>query len=224
MLLIGAGCTRSGTTDWLTTGSDPGNSRYSALTQINRRNVANLRVAWTYRSGDLPAGGGQIQATPIVVDGILYTTTPALAVVALRADSGTLVWRFEPPTGRSKGPSWSQVNRGVVHWASGDDARIFFTAGRFLYALDARTGRSIPSFGDSGSVDLAGGLSRDIGDAFLIASSPGVIYEDLLIQGTRVGEDEGSAPGDVRAYDVRTGAMRWTFHTIPHPGEFGHET
>jgi quinoprotein glucose dehydrogenase len=224
-ILLGAGCARAAASDWLATGSDRGNTRYSALSQIARDNVANLRVAWTYRTGDLPAGGsGQMQATPIIVDGILYTSTPALAVVALRADSGTLLWRFEPPVGRSRGPSWAQVNRGVVYWASGDDRRVLFTAGRFLYALDARTGRSIPTFGDSGAVDLARGLSRDIGDAFLVASSPGVIYEDLLIQGMRVGEGEGAAPGDVRAYDVRTGAIRWTFHTIPQPGELGHDT
>ena len=225
ILAVVAGCGReTAGADWPATGSDRGNTRYSALSQIDRDNVADLRIAWTYRTGDSPPSGGQIQATPIVVDGILYTTTPALAVVALRADSGTLLWRFEPPAGRGRGPGWSQVNRGVVYWADGDDTRILYTAGRFLYALDARTGRSIPAFGDSGAVDLARGLSRDIGDAFLVASSPGVIHENLLIQGTRVGEGEGAAPGDVRAYDVRTGAIRWTFHTIPHPGEPGYDT
>jgi quinoprotein glucose dehydrogenase len=217
-------CATPETHDWLATGSDRGNTRYSTLGQIDRDNVGSLRVAWTYRTGDLPATGGQIQATPIVVGGVLYTTTPALAVIALRADDGTLLWRFEPPAHRSRGPSWAQVNRGVVYWAAGHDARILYTAGRFLYALDARTGRGIPTFGDSGAIDLARGLSREIGDAFLVASSPGVIHEDLLIQGMRVGEGEGAAPGDVRAFDVRTGAIRWSFHTIPHPGEFGHDT
>ena len=224
ILLTAGGCSADTQSDWGVTGFDRGNTRYSPLTQIDHGNVARLRVAWTYHTGDLPAsGGGQIQATPIVIDGILYTTTPALAVVALRADSGTLLWRFEPRAG-TLGPSWSQVNRGVVYWADGDDRRILYTAGRFLYALDARTGRGIPTFGESGAVDLGRGLSRDIGDAFLVASSPGVIHEDLLIQGMRVGEGEGSAPGDVRAYDVRTGAIRWTFHTIPHPGELGHDS
>lgn len=218
------GCAQPDTHNWLATGSDRGNTRYSPLRQIDRDNVANLHVAWTYHTGDLPERGGQIQATPIVIDGILYTTTPALAVVALRADSGTLLWRFEPPASRSRGPSWSRVNRGVVYWADGDDTRILYSAGRYLYAVDARTGRGIPTFGQSGAVDLAQGLSRDIGDAFLVASSPGVIHEDLLIQGTRVDEGDGAAPGDVRAYDVRTGALRWIFHTIPHPGEFGYDT
>ena len=217
ILCVVAGCTSPApgpNTDWRVAGGDPGNTRYSTLAQIDTANVAQLHVAWTYHTGD---GPGEIQATPIIVDGVLYTTTPALAVVALRADRGTLIWRFAP-----RRPS--HVNRGVVYWSSGRERRILFTAGRRLYALDARTGRPIAGFGDSGSVDLGAGLSRDIGDAYLVATSPGAIYKDLLIQGMRVGEEEGSAPGDVRAYDVRTGAIRWTFHTIPHPGEFGYDT
>src|SRR5262245_59206889 len=148
ILLVVAGCTRGNSAnDWLTTGSDRGNTRYSALTQINRDNVAKLRVVWEFHTGDLAPDGGQIQATPVVVDGVLYATTPALAVVALRADSGMLLWRFAPPADRL-GPSWSRVSRGVVYWASGDDKRILYTAGWYLYAIDARTGRSIPTFGD----------------------------------------------------------------------------
>ena len=229
LLLLIAGCSRPGSTlpsiDWATTGGEPGNSRYSPLDQINTANVAQLRVAWTYHTKDAPEGRSEIQATPIVVDGILYTTTPALAVVALRAESGKRIWRFDPRTVLyTPGTDFSHVNRGVVYWAAGTDSRIFFTAGRRLYALDARTGRPIRTFGNSGSVDLAQGLSRDIGRAYLVATSPGAIYKDLLIQGTRVGEEAGSAPGDVRAYDVRTGAIRWTFHTIPHPSESGYDT
>jgi quinoprotein glucose dehydrogenase len=221
VLLVVLACGPS-TDDWRVTGGEPGNSRYSTLDQINTGNIGRLQVAWTYHTGDLPPDGhGEIQATPIVVDGVLYATTPALAVIALRADRGTLKWRFDPFTNRER---VSHVNRGVVYWADGGDRRILYTAGRRLYALDARTGRPVPTFGDSGAVDLGAGLSRAIGDAYLVATSPGVIYRDLLIQGTRVGEDEGSAPGDVRAYDVRTGAMRWTFHTIPQPGEFGYDT
>jgi quinoprotein glucose dehydrogenase len=224
ILLVSAGAVfgPAPSADWPVTGGEPGNSRYSTLDQINRGNVAQLRVAWTYHTGDLPPNGrGEIQATPIVVGGILYTTTPALAVIALRADSGTLLWRFDP---FANGRRETHVNRGVVYWEEGEDRRIFFTAGRRLYALDARTGLGITAFGDSGSLDLAAGLSRDAGDAYLVATSPGVIYKDLLIQGTRVGEGEGAAPGDVRAYDVRTGAIRWTFRTIPRPGELGHDT
>jgi len=208
-------------TDWKITGGDPGNSRSSALDQINRQNVGSLHVAWTYHTGDAPAGNSQIQATPIVVNGVLYTTTPALAVVALRADSGQLIWRFDPFRNRNR---QSHANRGVVYWASGSERRIFFSAGRRLYALDAATGGPVPTFGDSGWVDLSAGLSRDIGQSYIVATSPGVVFEDLLIQGTRVGEEEGSAPGEIRAYDARTGQIRWTFHTIPHPGELGYDT
>jgi quinoprotein glucose dehydrogenase len=221
----GAGCDtvpRARAGDWPVTGGESGNSRYSSLDQINRDNVARLHVAWTFRTGDAPPGSrSEIQATPIVVDGVLYTTTPALAVVALRADSGTMIWRFDPFANRARE---SHVNRGVAYWAADRDRRIFFSAGRRLYALDASTGRPIPTFGDSGWVDLANGLDRDVSDAFLVATSPGVIYEDLLVQGTRVGEGEGSAPGHVRAYDVRTGEIRWAFHTIPRPGALGHDT
>jgi quinoprotein glucose dehydrogenase len=208
--------------DWRATGGDAGNSRYSSLDQINRENVSQLRVAWTYHTGDVPAGARtEIQATPIIIDGVLYTTTPTLAVVALRADSGTLIWRFDPFANR---PRESHVNRGVAYWAKGREQRVFVSAGRRLYALDASTGHPIISFGDSGWVDLATGLGRDVRDTFLVATSPGVVFDDLLIQGTRVGEGEGSAPGHVRAYDVRTGAIRWTFHTIPRPGELGHDS
>ena len=227
LLLFAAGCaSQAPNTDWRVAGADPGNTRFSPLDQINTSNVAQLRVAWVYRTGDLAADQhGEIQATPIVVDGVLYTTTPALAVVALHAERGTLIWRFDPRTTHdARRTDLSHVNRGVVYWADAGDQRIFFTAGRRLYGLDAHTGRPIATFGDSGSVDLAAGLSRAIGDAYLVATSPGAISKDLLIQGMRVGEEEGSAPGDLRAYDVRTGAIRWTFHTIPHPGEFGYET
>ena len=228
ILLVVAACTTSAPSpnDWRVTGGSPGNTRYSPLDQINTGNVAQLRVTWIYHTGDLPADGhGEIQATPIVVNGVLYATTPALAVVALHAENGSLIWRFDPRTAPNapRTPP-SHVNRGVVYWADGADQRIFFTAGRRLYALDAKAGRSILTFGDSGSIDLAAGLSRDIDDAYLVATSPGVIYKDLLIQGTRVGEEEGSAPGDIRAYDVRSGAIRWTFHTIPRPGEFGYDS
>ena len=209
--------------DWPVTGGDPGNTRYSTLDQITRDNVAQLRVAWVYHTGDMPPGDqSQIQATPIVIDGVLYTTTPALAVVALRADRGTLLWRFDPFAAAHRA---THVNRGVAYWTDGvRDRRIFVTAGRRLYALNAGDGRPVRTFGDSGSVDLADGLGRNIGGAYLVATSPGVVFDDLLIQGTRVGEEEGSAPGDVRAYDVRTGKIRWSFHTIPRPGEVGYDT
>jgi len=224
LLIIAAGYSTHDTpaADWRVTGSEPGNTRYSALDQINLSNVAKLRVAWTYHTEDLPADGhSEIQATPIIVDGVLYTTTPTLAVIALSADSGSLLWKFDPFANRERE---KHVNRGVVYWADDRERRIFFSAGRRLYALDAQTGHPIRTFGDSGSIDLGTGLDRDVTDAQLLATSPGVVYKDVLIQGTRVGEEEGSAPGDVRAFDVRTGKVQWTFHTIPRPGELGYDT
>jgi glucose dehydrogenase/beta-glucosidase-like glycosyl hydrolase len=208
--------------DWRVSGGDPGTSRYSSLDQITRDNVGGLRVAWTYHTGDAQLDShSEIQSTPIVIGGVLYSTTPALAVVALNADNGTLLWRFDPFANRER---QSHVNRGVVYWSEGNERRIFFSAGRRLYSLDAITGRQLPGFGDSGWVDLGAGLGRDIADASVVSTSPGIVYQDLLIQGTRVGEGEGSAPGDIRAYDARTGTIRWTFHTIPRPGEFGYDT
>ena len=208
--------------DWPVTGGAPENDHYSPLDQINRQNVGQLRVAWVYHTGDVPVGARtEIQATPIVIDGVLYATTPALAVIALRARDGVLLWRFDPFAGRTRE---AHANRGVTFWSDGSDRRIFFSAARRLYALDAVNGKPVASFGNSGWVDLSAGLDRDVDDAYVVATSPGVIYKDLLIQGTRVGEGEGSAPGHVRAYDVRTGAIRWTFHTIPRPGEDGHDT
>ena len=223
-MLVGASCAPNGTPDgdWPVTGGDPGNGRYSPLAQIDRGNVRQLQVAWTYHTGDTQPGvHSEMQATPIVVDGVLYSTTPALSVIALRADSGSLIWKFDPFAKRARE---SHVNRGVAYWGSGSERRIFFSAGRRLYALDARTGTPIPTFGDSGWVDLGAGLGRDIGDAYIVATTAGAIYENLLIQGTRVGEGAGSAPGDVRAYDVHTGKIAWSFHTIPHPGEVGSDT
>ena len=206
--------------DWRTTGGDAGNSRYSYLDQINRSNVGTLQVAWVYHTGD-SSSHSQIQATPIVIDGVLYTSTPALAVVALRADSGNLIWRFDPFASKTRA---THVSRGVAFWSDGVQKRVFLTAGRRLYSIDAANGQPDQVFGDSGSVDLGAGLSRDASDAEVLATSPGVVYQDLLIQGTRVGEGEGAAPGDIRAYDVHTGKIRWTFHTIPHPGELGYDT
>ena len=207
--------------DWPVTGAEPGNTHYSALNEITRENVKLLKVAWTFHTGDSLPARSEIQATPIVIGGVMYTTTPALTVVALKGDSGTLLWKFDPFAGRTRD---AHANRGVVYWTDGTARRILFTAARRLYALDASTGKPIPTFGDSGWVDLGMGLGRDVGSAFILATSPGVIYRDLLIQGTRVGEGEGSAPGHVRAYDVRTGTVQWTFHTIPQPGEDGYDT
>jgi quinoprotein glucose dehydrogenase len=211
--------------DWPNHGGDKGHQQRSSLAQIHRGNVKSLRVAWTYRAGDARADGrSQIQCNPIVVDGVLYGTSPGLKIFALDGATGKEKWVFDPfaggPTANSLG-----VNRGVTYWADGDDRRILVAAGPRLFALDARTGRPVSTFGQAGSVALLDGLDRDLTGLYVLSNTPGVIYKDLLILGTRVGEGPGvAAPGHVRAYDVRTGKIRWIFHTIPHPGEFGYDT
>jgi quinoprotein glucose dehydrogenase len=215
----------AGSLDWPTHGGDPGHRQHSPLAQIDRTNVGRLRVAWTYRTGDArPDGRSQIQCQPVVIDGVLYATSAQLRAFALDAAAGRELWSFDPGT---VGPETQGlgVDRGVVFWKSGEDRRILFSAGHRLFALDARTGRPVPTFGDGGSVDLRQGLGRDVSDLYVLSTTPGAVYRDLLILGTRVSEGPGpSAPGHVRAYDVRTGKIRWIFHTIPWPGEFGYET
>ena len=210
--------------DWAITGGDAGNSRYSPLAQVTRGNVARLQPAWVYRTGEgegRPGASAQMQATPIVVHGVLYATSGAGKAFAVRADDGTELWKFDPYADRR---AENSVNRGVVYWENGPERRIFFSAASRLYALDATTGVPVPEFGTNGWIDLAKGLGRDGAVQSVVATSPGVIFRDLLIQGSRVGEGDGSAPGYVRAFDVRTGAVRWIFHTIPLPGEPGYET
>ena len=201
-------------------GGNDGN-RFSPLTQVNKANVKQLKVAWEYKSGDAdPRGRTAIQCTPIIVDGVLYATTPTLDAIALDAATGKELWRFAPPASRFRG-----VNRGVMLWEEKGEKRIFYAAGAQLFALDAKTGKAIPSFAADGRLDLSKDLDRDPPGAFNGATSPGVIYKDLLIIGSSVGEGPRmAAPGHIRAYDVRTGKRRWIFHTIPHPGEFGYET
>lgn len=207
---------------WTVTGGDPGNGRYSPLRQIDRSNVSRLAVAWIYRTGEGSAGrGAQIQATPIVTGGVLFSTTGAGKAFAVRASTGAEIWKFDPYADRR--PEGA-ANRGVAYWESGSDRRILFTAGSRLYALDASSGVPIRAFGNGGWIDLAKGLGRDSAGQSVVATSPGVIYRDLIIQGTRVGEGDAAAPGHVRAFDVRSGAQRWIFHTIPQPGEPGYET
>lgn len=207
--------------DWPVYGGDAAGTKYSPLAQINRQNVRRLRPAWIFRCDDLQGPGSTIECNPLVIDGMLYLTSPGLKVLALEAATGQPRWRFDPWEGRGG----RGVNRGVTWWSDGADKRLFFVAGSFLYALDATTGQLVRGFGKAGRVDLREGLDRDVFFLYVTASSPGIIYKDLLILGSTVGEGPGpSAPGHIRAFDVRTGARRWIFHTIPHPGEFGYET
>ena len=203
--------------EWPGYGGGPEGTRYSRLTQINRANVGQLQVAWTYDAGEGPGG---TQTQPIVAGGILYGVTPGHNVAALEAATGKLIWKFEP---EAKG---SGANRGLAYWTSGggQQRRVFAAVRHWVYALDALTGKPISTFGINGRIDLREGLGRDPSKQSITLTSPGIVYKDLLIVGGRTSESLPATPGDIRAYDARTGKLRWSFHTIPHPGEAGYDT
>ncbi len=206
---------------WNMYGGGPENIHYSSLDQINRENVRDLSVAWTYDTGDA-FPDSEMQCNPIISDGILFATTPRLRVIALDAATGQLKWSFDPNEGEQH-PGKIR-NRGLTYWQNGRDKRIYFAFRHLLYALDAETGRPVPGFGRTGHVDLREGLGRDPSRIYITASTPGVVYKDTLIIGSLVSESLPSAPGHIRAYDLRTGRLRWVFRTIPEPGEFGYNT
>ena len=164
----------------------------------------------------------ELQVNPLVIDGVLYGRNPLYNVFALDAASGRELWSYDPAI---EHVGLSNM-RGLSYWASADQkaARILFTTGHYLMSLDAKTGKLDANFGDAGRVDLRQGLGREIDKVSINAPSPGVVFENLIIMGSAVTETAGAAPGDIRAYDVRTGKLAWTFHTIPHPGEVGYET
>src|SRR6476659_7476237 len=194
-----------------------GNIRYSPLAQVDRTNVSQLKVAWTYESGD-HFKGAEMQSNPVVVGGVLYATTPTLKVIALDAATGKELWTFDPSGGAPSGARFR--HRGVtVH-----DDRVFVTYRNWLYALDRTSGQPIPTFGSAGRVDLREGLGMAAERASVSASTPGAIFEDLLIMGSSVPETLPGTPGHIRAFDVNKGRLRWTFHTIPQPGEFAYDT
>ncbi len=200
--------------DWPVYGGQAAGTHYSSLQQIDRGNVAKLKVAWTY---DTKEKGG-LQTSPIIVGRTLYAYTPTQKVIALDAATGALKWTFD------SGINGTQPARGLAYWTDGKETRILAGVMHFLYALDAETGKPIPSFGEGGRVDLREGLRRNPKDVSIALTSPGIVYKDLIIVGGRDPETLPAPPGDIRAYDVRTGKVRWSFHTIPHPGEFGYDT
>src|SRR5213080_151037 len=203
-------------TGWPVNGG-PYNIRYTELAQITPANVGRLQVAWTWDAHEA-FKDSEMQSNPIVVDGVLYATTPTLHVVALKAETGREIWTFDP--GAAGGARTRFRHRGVtVH-----NDRVFVTYRSFLYALDKRTGKPIPSFGAGGRVDLREGLGLPPERASVSASTPGAIFEDLLIMGSSVPETLPGSPGHIRAFDVNSGKLRWIFHTIPKPGEFGYDT
>jgi quinoprotein glucose dehydrogenase len=207
--------------DWPAYHGGPAGLHYSPLSQINRQNVRSLAVAWSFDTGDA-FPGSEMECNPIVVGGVLYAVSPKLRVFALDAATGKPLWNFDPNEGRKI--TIKARSRGVSYWQSGETRRIFFVSGHSLFGLDAATGKPVPAFGAKGHLDLREDLGRKPTELSVTATSPPAIYQDLLIVSTLVSEDLPSAPGDIRAYDTRTGKLRWSFHTIPHPGEFGYKT
>jgi quinoprotein glucose dehydrogenase len=203
---------------WKDYGGSADAAQYSALSQINRENVSKLQVAWSYSTGD----ENKYFFNPLVVDEMVYVLAKNNSIVALNATTGKEVWTLpaEPDTKVI-------TNRGINYWESKDraDRRLLFASNHFLRAVDARTGKPIASFGQAGRVDLKQGLDRDPKEIRLVQSTtPGRVFEDLLILGSATNQGYGSAPGDIRAFDVRTGKLVWAFHTVPRPGEFGYDT
>src|SRR6202521_2483208 len=191
--------------DWPAYGGAPENNHYSALAQINRSNVKRLAVAWSFDTQE----DGVLQASPIIIGGILYGLTPTQKVFALDAATGKLLWKFD------SGIRGTQPDRGLAYWADGKDKRILVGVMNFLYALDAAAGKPIPGFEIQGRIDLRENLGRGPATSQSVdLTSPGIVYKDLVIVGGRNPETLPAPPGDIRAYDVRTGKLRWSFHTI----------
>jgi quinoprotein glucose dehydrogenase len=229
--LILPGCTHKDESDWPSYGGNKAGNRYSYLQDINVQNVQHLQIAWTYDTGDDSAHNKigrnvEIQCQPIMVNNVLYGTTPLLKLFAVNATTGKELWKFDPF--QSEEPNL-HPSRGVVYWESGEDKRILYTAGSFLYAVNAITGNLVKEFGNNGRVDLHEGLhhdslGHDVSDLSVKASSPGIIYKDIFIIGSSVSERGDSAPGYIRAFNAKTGKLVWVFRTIPLPGEPGYET
>src|SRR5437660_9673140 len=216
---------RAADQDWPVVGGDPGCLRYSSLDQINRRNVNTLRVAWTYHSGDC-GKATTIECTPIVIGGTMFVTTPTCRVVCLDAESGCEHWRYDPYDNvKITQPKASGgVNRGVAYWTDGKQARILLCiADGRLISLDAKTGVPHTGFGRAGTVDLREGMDMDLNKVHYGPTSAPAVFQDIVVLVFSSPEGGRAAPGDPRAFDVRTGKQLWRFHTIPWPGEFGHQ-
>ena len=213
---------------WNVYGGTKESIHYSALTGVDTSNAGRLQPVWEYhtRDGDTSS---QIQVNPVIIDSTLYGVSPHLKLFAIDAASGRPKWVFDParPSPGDTAVKNISINacRGLAFYkGTGDDQRVFYTAGANLYCIDALTGNSIADFGSGGKIDLHDDLGRDVKDLYVTSTTPGIIYKDLLIIGTRVAEEADAAPGYIRAYDVHTGKLRWVFHTIPQPGEKGYET
>jgi len=207
-------CVGQSASDWRVYNGGLDGDHYSELKQINRANVKDLKMAWSFDTGEK----GGIQDNPLVIGRTLYAYTPTQKVVALDAATGKLKWKFD------SGVGGSQPARGMTYWTDGKQGRVFAGIMNFLYCLDAETGKAVESFGEGGRIDLRKELRGNYEEQSVVLTTPGVLYKDMIIVGGRNPETHPAPPGDIRAFDVRTGKLRWSFHTIPHPGEPGYET
>src|SRR5690348_1297559 len=207
-------------TDWPFYLGSPANQHYSSLTQINVHNVSKLRQVWAF---DTKEKGG-LETTPLMIDGVLYAYTPKQEVIALDPATGALRWTFDSQEEFPSEKVNSRAERGLAYWHEGNEKRIFAGVSSYVYALDPGSGKIIRSFGEGGRIDLRENLRGAAKLQSVSITSPGVVYKDLLILGDATPEALPAPPGDIRAYDVRTGKLRWAFHTIPHPQEFGYDT
>ena len=208
--------------DWPVYRGDPKGNQYSALAQIHAANVHRLERAWEYRTGDANERS-TMHANPIVVDGVMYVTTPSLRAVALHAATGKELWAFDPAK-YNNGNVVRLRNRGVVHWRGDGGERIFHFVRDRVYAVNAKTGALITTFGIDGFIDLRQNLGVDPASAVIEMTSPGAVYKNILVIASRVNESYDASPGHIRGYDTVTGAMKWIFHTIPKEGDVGHDT
>lgn len=228
LLLLGArAMAEDPSAEWRFHGRDPGGSRYSPLNQINTENVHRLEPAWVYRTGDIAEPGAHYaECTPLVIDNVMYIITPFSRLIALNATTGEKLWNFDPnpPLDLAENGGGGLASRGVAYWESGSKKRVFLPVrdGR-LYSIDIGTRKPDPQFGKGGLINLREGLPR--GGAYLFLSSPPMVCENTVIQGFGINDSSDRQPYvPLRAFDAHTGAVKWTFHTIPREGEAGNET
>lgn len=209
--------------NWEHYGGDEGASRFSPLKRITRSNVSRLKPVWNHPCGDaMQRPATTIECTPVVIDGTMFITSPRLQVRALDAATGKPKWNYNPLEGSRRAAG---VSRGLTHFADGKDKRIYAAIQDKIYCLGASSGELVKSFGDNGIVNLAAQFDRDMAGLEFRVTSPAVVFEDTLIVGGGGGEGPTpQGPGHIRGYDIYTGKRKWIFHTIPHPGEFGHDT
>ena len=220
--------------EWLYYSGDQASTKYSGLSQINKSNVLSLRLAWMWKTDEteLKQFGthpGTFEDTPLMIGNVLYVTTPYNQVAALNAETGTLLWKYDPKSYADGQPTNGMgfTHRGIAAWRDGKNLRLFLNTRYRLICLEAGSGQRVASFGEDGVVDLSQGLIWPVKKLDYTQTSPPIVYQNLVILGSVIGDRlvyHNDPPGEVRAFDAHTGKQVWSFHTIPQQGEFGNET